>query len=208
MGIKIYGIVNDGGGGNEKFFRSIVEKLTSVQDWSSNQNISFSNPIDISRRIHVWSCGTHSLKAVKNNLYRSQPNNVYFGWKDIERIYLREEKRLDSNVGRRTDLTKHCVCLEKYTLTNVTYAKSPFTEKSICEAIQYLCLHLNVAFDEAQSFESDWDKYSFYCNILERVVTSNTNNILCSNLALLKYQVAVQGLFVERLLCARWKLNM
>ena len=72
-------------------------------------------------------------------------NNVYFGWKDVERIYLREEKKLDSNVGRRIALTKHCVYLEKYTLMNVTYAKSPFTEKTICKAIQYLYLHLNVA---------------------------------------------------------------
>ena len=74
MGIKIHGIVSDGGGGNEKLFRSIVEKSTPVQDWSSNQSISFSNPIDISRRIYAWSRGTHSSKAVRNNLYRSQPN--------------------------------------------------------------------------------------------------------------------------------------
>ena len=44
--------------------------------------------------------------------------------------------------------------------------------------------------------------------MLERAVTPHANNVLCSNLALLKYQVAVHGLFVERLLCARWKLNM
>ena len=100
MGIQIHGIVSDGGGGNEKFFRSIVENSTPVEDWSSNKNISFINPIDVSRRIYVWSCGTHSLKAVRNNLYRSQPNlarnlrnkKVYFGWKNVERIYLRDEK--------------------------------------------------------------------------------------------------------------------
>ena len=133
---------------------------------------------------------------------------VYFGWKDVERIYLRDEKRLDNNVGRRTDLNKHCVCLDQYTLMNATYAKSPFTAKTICEAISYLCLHLDAAFDKEQSFESEWHEYSFYCNMLDRAVTPRTNNTFCSNLALLKYQIAVHGLFVERLLCVKWKLNM
>ena len=59
------------------------------------------NPYETSRRVFFWSCGTHSLKAMRNNLYRSQPNmarnlrksDVHFGWKDIETILLRDEAR-------------------------------------------------------------------------------------------------------------------
>ena len=32
MGIQIHGIISDGSGGNEKFFRSIIESTTDITD--------------------------------------------------------------------------------------------------------------------------------------------------------------------------------
>lgn len=73
LGIQIHGIVIGDWGGNDKVFHSIVEKSTPVEYWTSNQNISFTNSINTAQRICVWSCGTHSLKAMRKYLYRSQP---------------------------------------------------------------------------------------------------------------------------------------
>ena len=73
--------------------------------WLDTSSVEFINPCDPSYKIAVWSCGTHLLKAMRNNLYRSQPNlvrnlkhdNVYFGWKYLEVVYERDRVRLEKN---------------------------------------------------------------------------------------------------------------
>ena len=87
----------------------------------STSDISFINPVDVSRRVFVWSCGTYSSKALRNNVYRSHPQlarslrhkNIHFGWKDVERIYLRDEERMNNNISRQTELNKHYIYLDK-----------------------------------------------------------------------------------------------
>ena len=60
--------------------------------WPNRETISFVNPVDVAHNIFVWSCGTHSLKAIRNNVYRIQPkfphnlkvNGIFFGWKEVK----------------------------------------------------------------------------------------------------------------------------
>ena len=89
----------------------------------------------------MWSCGTHNFKALRNNLYRSQlvkakslmNYGVPFGWNEIEVTYERDVGRLQKNMPQRTDLNKHSVFLDNYTLMNASYAKKCFSEKAITE---------------------------------------------------------------------------
>ena len=71
LGVKILGVVSDGGGGNENFFRQMADNSPMIGPWPNDKSVSFVNPCDTVRKIYVWSCGTHSLKSMRNNLYRS-----------------------------------------------------------------------------------------------------------------------------------------
>ena len=93
-GIKIFGIVCDAGGGNEGFFKILTKYVPREGPWPDITAVRSKNPVDPSRYIYIWSCSTHGLKAVRNNLYRSQPHltrafvksGVSFGWKQVEEI--------------------------------------------------------------------------------------------------------------------------
>ena len=151
IGVNIFGIVSDGGGGNAKFFKLLRDNLP-ISGSGVNMNCFWcKNPIDPSRFIYFWSCGTHSMKSIRNNLFRSQPKltrdftkkGITFGWKHMEDIFLRDEERVKWHKGRRTDIVKHAIQLDKYTLMNAGYAKQPFSEKSISEVISHPSIHLS-----------------------------------------------------------------
>ena len=65
------------------------------------KSVSLIHPFDSTRRIFFWSCGTHSQKATRNNLFGSKKggtknlklNKCHFGWKDVETVFLRDEQR-------------------------------------------------------------------------------------------------------------------
>ena len=86
-------------------FRTITTNSPMNGPWPDMSLVAFVNPCDPSRHISIWSCGARSLKATRNNLFRSQPNwarnlkydDVYFGWKDVEVIYERDRVRLEKN---------------------------------------------------------------------------------------------------------------
>ena len=93
--------MRNSGGGNEKFFCSIVDNYDMSKNCPDEYSISLTHPFDKTGIIHIWSRGTCSLKAFTYNIYRSQSqftrnlrlNKFRFGWKDTERIYFRDEKR-------------------------------------------------------------------------------------------------------------------
>ena len=53
LGIKILGIVSDGGGGNENFFCIMTNNLPMLGSWPNREAISFVNPVDVTRKIFV-----------------------------------------------------------------------------------------------------------------------------------------------------------
>ena len=55
--------------------------------------------------------------------------NTTFRWTDIEIVYIRDMDRVANNVGQRTNIVKHAVFLDKYTMMNASYAKQFFSEK-------------------------------------------------------------------------------
>ena len=72
LGIDIFGLCSDSGGGNRKFIR-ILQDHGDVLEIQDNMDItSFINPINNKKRIYVWACSTHCVKPIRNNLYKSQ----------------------------------------------------------------------------------------------------------------------------------------
>ena len=49
----------------------------------------------------MWACATHGMKALRNNLFRSQPglailfetNKISFRWEQIIEVFDKEEER-------------------------------------------------------------------------------------------------------------------
>ena len=215
IGIKIYGIVSDGGGGNTKIFNMISEYNPGKSKWMNNKCLRTLNPVDPSRYIYIWSCSTHSLKALRNNLYRSQPNlsrslkfnNSSFGWKEMGNIYLRDVNRLDCNIGARTDIVKHAIHLDKYTLMNANYAKQVFSDKTICEVISHLSVMLQVKLTPIRDDMSQWHKFICHWKQLDSNVSYNKTIEIQSSISLLQYQISVNGIYIERLMNPRWRLT-
>ena len=118
------------------FLHKAVDSFYVDDKFPNNKSISMIHPLDDTRRIFVWSCGTHSLKAIRNNLFRSKHdgtrhlklNKTHFGWKDVESIYHRDEDRVKMKELQRTTVTKETVSLDNFTMMNAAFAKAPFTE--------------------------------------------------------------------------------
>ena len=68
IGVKIFGIVSDAGGGNTKMFKLLQGHNEIKGPWPDAECLSFANPVDTRRSIYIWSCGTHNFKALRNNI--------------------------------------------------------------------------------------------------------------------------------------------
>ena len=114
-----------------------------------------------------WYCATHGLKAIRNNLFRSQSNMArtltmngqQFGWKEVKAIYLRDVEYYHKSGIWRTDLKKEAITLDGYSLMNAAYAKSVFSEKTICFQMSYLAREMNDKIDYVSIHSSTWHKY-------------------------------------------------
>ena len=106
IGVKIFGIVSDAGGGNTKMFKLLQGYNDIKGPWPDAECLSFANPVDISRSVYIWSCGAHNFKALRNNIQWSQltkaklfvNNGIPFGWNEIECIFERDVERLNKGV--------------------------------------------------------------------------------------------------------------
>ena len=112
-----------------KLCKMSKEHLPICGSWPDMNCVVFKNPFDPSRYICFWCCGTHSLEGMRNNMICSQPqlakdfknNNIYFEWRRVEYISMRDEEKAKKNKGRRTYIVRHAVTLENYTLTNAIF---------------------------------------------------------------------------------------
>ena len=129
--VSVIGIVGDGGGSNEGFMTNIAEHFNLDMTSPNVQAVSFPHPFDKEQRIFLWSCSTHSIKATRNNIYRSQigksrnlrRHGVFFRWKSVVQIYDREFAREKKNQLKQSDITKNTIALDNFTMMNPTYAK-------------------------------------------------------------------------------------
>ena len=216
LGIEIHGVVCDGGGSNMSFLHKIVEFLDFDSEVIDEKTVSMIHPFDTNRRIYFWSCGTHSQKAIRNNLFRSKINgtknlklnNSHFGWSDVETIYSRDEDRFKKGNYKRTDIVNQTVYLDSFTMMNATYAKQPFSSKTISEVLSYFSVKCNVKYPLKSKFPSEWHKYFEFTQLLKPAIDKISIAKLSSEYSLLQYQVTIFGIYIERLLNRQWKLTV
>lgn len=72
IGVQIYVLVSDAGGGSTKMFKLLQGHNAIRGPCSSAECLSFKNPYDYKKNIYIWMCGTRGFKAMCNNVYRSQ----------------------------------------------------------------------------------------------------------------------------------------
>ena len=72
-------------------------------------------------------------------------------------------------------------------MMNATYAKQPFTSKTLAEVFNHLSTMLNVKFDYIMTYSSQWHKFDDYLEELSNTKVSKIRPQLNGELALLKY---------------------
>ena len=180
--MEIFGVVSDGGKGNTKFFRMLCGNLPMNSPWPELDSIRCLNPVDPTRYMYFISCLTHCLKSLRNNLFRSfvgrskqlKHFGVEFGWKEMEPILIRENIRIGNHEAKRTDLVKHAVSLDNYTMMNAEYAKQVFSEKTIAEILSHLFKYIGGKIDHTIIHKSQWHKFRFHLDSINQSVTRHT----------------------------------
>ena len=95
LGVEILGIVSDGGGSNVRIFNTLFSQQQKYSKWPTKDSVTTKNPFNMNRLIIYWYCATHGLKALRNNLFRSQRSGARhltlsgrnFGWNEVKEIY-------------------------------------------------------------------------------------------------------------------------
>ena len=107
----------------------------------------------------------------------------------METIYVRDSERVSNYLGPRTNIVKHAIYLDKYTMMNAGYAKQVFSDKTICESISYLSMMLHVKISIEEVYESQWHKFTHHWQQMNKCLVNDTARSIKSSMALLQYQI-------------------
>ena len=102
---------------------------------------------------------------------------------------------------------RQTISLDSFTMMNATYTKQSFTSKTIAEVLGYFSIKYNVKFQIGKEYKSEWHKFNELTQMLQPQIDKLSISNLTSEYSLLKYQVAIHGIYIERLLNKRWKLT-
>ena len=131
--------------------------------WLDENTCSIEHVVDPNRKIFLWFCTTHVLKAMRNQLLSSSQtgkkafqgeNGVEFGWAFIEELHAlleAEEKVSGSHVNNGVRLKAKAVKPNASNKMNVSLAKIPFEWKTISYAISIIEKKLGVSADELKT---------------------------------------------------------
>ena len=146
IGVKIYGVCLDAGGGNARAVRLLTGQPSVDSVWPVDRDVSFKNPADPSRRVAIFHCMTHNAKAFRNVLYNSTSarsrtlsnpkTGQTFGWQIIQDCFEREKER--GTTMRTTRITQDVVYPDHWSVMNVSSARIPFEWNTIMEIAGYL----------------------------------------------------------------------
>ena len=147
IGLHVDYLCSDAGGGNVKLF-SILRNLLKTMDvpddfWLDLDQISFTHPLDKSRRIFFLNCITHLLKSMRNQLYGSRnggANKFYdkkdqsVGWEAVVQAFEIEKNQIG---GTCSKLTSDSVYLKGWSKMNVSFALRPSEFKTLVEMLLF-----------------------------------------------------------------------
>ena len=148
INIDVQLFLSDAGGSNSRLFSLFRggEKL-GKDGWIPTEKMIFKNPaVEKVSNIAYCPCSTHGLKAIRNQLFSSSGvkdatrvfesvDGVEFGWDTIERIYCRDQKRVQLGGVPITKLDMKSVNPDRWSKMNVSAAKKPFSVDTILAAI-------------------------------------------------------------------------
>ena len=159
---RIYGVVLDAGGGNSKFASRLRgnKRFSSTTTWLLEQLCFTYNIYDPHRRIYVWFCLTHMLKAMRNQLLASQQGGskffldeygIPFGWQYIIKLNALLKMRNTRELGENVRLNDKSANPDGYRKMDVHLAKVIAEEKTLYYAMRLLCQELGIGLDELES---------------------------------------------------------
>ena len=125
----------------------------------------------------------------------------------METVFLRDEQRFKESNYKRTGIVQQTIYLDCFTMMNATYAKQPFTSKTIAKFLKYFSVTCNVNFPVTSVYPSEWHKFNSCINILKPAIDKMPITNLTSEFSLLQFQVAIYGIYIEGLLNHRWKFT-
>ncbi len=160
IGVRILGLVSDGGGNNARLFKLLRGGNDPAEgcSWLPEEHMSFPNPADPSRRIAMFHCTTHGLKNLQNALFASYPkkdkatrdftvDHIHFGWESIVSCFERDKQRPVADTSLKTN---GAVYPNKWSKMDVSLAKAPFKFDTLLEQVLYLAEELNCVDDIVQ----------------------------------------------------------
>jgi hypothetical protein len=231
---QVWGWVADGASKNVTAMKIISEMngatLVPAEGWVAEEYISLIHPIDPTRRLFLWLCSTHQLKSIRNQLWTSRnsgkrsfvsADGYPFGW-DL----LKEQLDRDKTRGSpHTHLTDASLLLDGWAKMSVAFAKAPFRERTVCEALGHICYLADVPLPKGDEmiYESNkaccrpllWTPFGAKRHnkligmltvrvaeakaaiIAKKDELDNAFPSIMSKVALLEYQCVTQDLFVD-----------
>jgi hypothetical protein len=155
-GSRVLGLVSDAGGNNARLMTILRgNKPIPEGSWLPLDSIRTANPYNPNRCIYLFHCSTHTLKAMRNQLYTSwvdggakqflSEDDVQIGKAIVQECFERDRHRemnMNAPISEVRDSTVH---LNKWSKMDVKEALRPFSWKTLCEVSTHLYEELGVS---------------------------------------------------------------
>eukprot|EP00984_Skeletonema_dohrnii_P030078 scaffold21210_cov78-Skeletonema_dohrnii-CCMP3373.AAC.1 len=176
IGLRVSGLCFDAGGNNSKLLSDLHGgKRIGQSAWLRDEECYIEHPHYPTRRIYIWFCSTHVLKAMRNQFLSSRQKGPKefvdkygnkLGWAFLETLYEKNQDLEKSSKGMVTTgvrLTERVINPNKSDKMNVRLAKIPFECKTLAFAITYVSEKLGVTADQIK--EKTAEARSKYINM-------------------------------------------
>ena len=137
-----------------------LQKRLKGEAWLNDEDCSIPHTIDPSRKLYVWFCTTHVLKALRNQFRSSNQSGkkafqdesgTNFGWAFVEKLFDKLQARNSEYVTNGVRLNAKAVSPNKGDKMNVSLAKIPFEWKTNAFALTVLAEELNISAAELKT---------------------------------------------------------
>ena len=225
VGLKVFGICSDAGGSNKKLYSDFLDEKNFKQQnlgWLKEECISIENPTDPSRKIYLFYCSVHGLKAIRNCLLNSMPgqskclilDGANFGWKQFEDMWqnAQEIARNSQCVDPLKKIRPTAIFPDKFSKMNVNDAKSVFSYETLIHLAAELAKDLGcMEILKTESFtfgyeaeKIDWianHLHIYYNTIIEQTHMNNKKKLaLKERISHFRYAAVVHGIYISRFL--------
>ena len=90
---------------------------------------------------------------------------------------------------------------------NATYGKNVFSEKTITVQLGWLAKMTRTQFNKKDTYQSEWHKYNDKAKAISQNIFDRNYDKFLPSFQLLRYQIAMFGIFTERFLNPRYSIT-